>query len=39
LGWSLGVDINPVAYTFDEWQQRSITPFYKNIMREGVALN
>lgn len=38
LGWSLGVDINPVAYTFDEWQQRSITPFYKNIMREGIEL-
>jgi predicted nucleotidyltransferase len=38
LGWSLGVEINPVAYTFSEWQQRQITPFYKNVMRERVEL-
>lgn len=29
LGWSLGVEINPVVYTYDEWQRRSITPFTK----------
>ena len=39
LGWSLGVDINPVAYTYDEWMRRQITPFYKNVMKEGVGLN
>ena len=39
LGWSLGVDINPVAYTYDEWIRRQITPFYKNVMKEGVELN
>ena len=39
LGWSLGVDINPVAYTYDEWMRRQITPFYKNVMKEGVELN
>ena len=38
MGWSLGVDINPVVYTFGEWQQRQITPFYKNVMREGIEL-
>ena len=38
LGWSLGVDINPVAYTYDEWMRRQITPFYKNVMKEGVEL-
>ena len=38
LGWSLGVEINPVVYTFSEWQQRSITPFYKNVMKERVEL-
>jgi len=38
LGWSLGVEINPVAYTFGEWQQRQITPFYKNVMKERVEL-
>ena len=39
LGWSLGVDINPVAYTYDEWMSRQITTFYKNVMKEGVELN
>ena len=39
LGWSLGVDINPVAYTYDEWMRRQVTPFYKNVMKEGVELN
>lgn len=38
LGWSLGVEINPVAYTYEEWQRRQITPFYKNVMREGLEL-
>ena len=38
LGWSLGVEINPVVYTFSEWQQRSITPFYKNVMKERIEL-
>lgn len=38
LGWSLGVEINPVAYTYGEWQRRQITPFYKNVMKEGVEL-
>lgn len=38
LGWSLGVEINPVVYTYAEWQVRQITPFYKNVMREGVEL-
>ena len=38
LGWSLGVEINPVVYTYNEWQQRKITPFYKNVMKERVEL-
>jgi predicted nucleotidyltransferase len=38
LGWSLGVEINPVVYTYDEWRRRQITPFYKNVMKERVVL-
>ena len=38
LGWSLGVEINPVVYTYGEWRQRSITPFYKNVMKERIVL-
>ena len=26
LGWTLGVEIDPVVYTYGEWRQRSITP-------------
>jgi len=38
LGWSLNVEINPVAYTYGQWQQRRITPFYKNVTAEGIRL-
>ena len=38
LGWSLCIEINPVAYTYGEWLRRQITPFYKNVMKEGVEL-
>lgn len=38
LGWSLGVEINPIVYTYGQWQQRHITPFYKNVMREGIKI-
>lgn len=38
LGWKLGEEINPVLYTDSQWQQRSSTPFYKNVMSEGIVL-
>ena len=38
LGWTLGVEINPLIYTYKEWQKRQISPFYKNVMKEGVAI-
>lgn len=38
LGWSLGVEINPVVYTYNEWQRRQITPFYKSVMKERIVL-
>ena len=30
--------INPIMYTTKEWEAKSFTPFYKNVMKEGVAL-
>ena len=40
--WDLGLDtdqeINPIVYRKNEWQQRSFTPFYKNVMQDGVVL-
>ena len=38
LGWDIDEIINPIMYTTKDWEARSFTPFYKNVMREGVAL-
>ena len=38
LGWDLGKEINPVMYSAKEWQKYKITPFYKNVEKEGVSL-
>ena len=38
LGWDIDAQFNPVMYTMKDWESRSFTPFYKNVMKEGVAL-
>ena len=38
LGWLIDEMINPIMYTTKEWNAKSFTPFYKNVMKEGVAL-
>ncbi len=38
LGWSLGEEINPIMYTAEEWEKYKITPFYKNVEKEGIVL-
>lgn len=38
LGWDLGKEINPVMYTASEWEKYKITPFYKNVEKEGILL-
>lgn len=38
LGWELGEVINPVLYTQNDWIKNSFTLFYKNVMKEGIAL-
>ena len=37
-GWSVGEKINPLIYSFSDWNRRSITPFYKNVQAEGVSI-
>lgn len=37
LGWELGEMVNPILYTVNEWQGKSSTPFYKNVMAEGIV--
>lgn len=38
LGWKLNEQINPIMYTQEEWKANSITPFYDNVIREGISL-
>lgn len=38
LGWTIGEKINPVLYTFSEWEKRSFTIFHKNVEEEGIAI-
>ena len=38
LGWQIDEMINPIMYTTKEWEAKSFTPFYKNVMEEGVVL-
>lgn len=38
LGWQMDKMINPIMFTTKEWDAKSFTPFYKNVMEEGVAL-
>ena len=38
LGWEIDEMIHPIMYTAKEWEAKSFTPFYKNVMKEGVAL-
>ena len=37
-GWSVGEQINPLIYSYAEWDRRKITPFYKIVQAEGVSL-
>ena len=37
-GWTVGEQINPLIYTFSDWNNRRISPFYKNVQTEGVSL-
>jgi len=39
IGWKFGIAINTLLYSTDDWERRSITPFYKNIEIEGIEIN
>lgn len=38
LFWQQGQDVNTIIQTRGEWQQKSFTPFYKNVMKDAIAL-
>ena len=37
-GWSVGQRINPLIYSYNDWNKRNFTPFYKSVQSEGVSL-
>ena len=39
IGWNYGVAINTILYSTKEWEKRKITPFYKNVEKEGIEIN
>ena len=38
FGWEADMMINPIMYTEKDWQKRHMTPFYANVMKEGIPL-
>lgn len=38
LGWQIDENINPIIFTQKDWQSKQATPFYKNVMAEGISL-
>ena len=38
MGMDYGQEINPILYTKEKWHQNAITPFYRNVMTEGIRL-
>ena len=38
LGWQTNQMVNPIMYTIKDWESKRSTLFYKNVMKEGIAL-
>ena len=38
FGWESDMMVNPIMYTLHDWEARRGTPFYKNVMRDGIVL-
>ncbi len=38
LGWQTGEDISPQLYTINDWQERSITPYYANVEHDKLVI-
>ena len=39
MGWNYGTYISVKIYTKKEWINRSFTPFYYNVQKEGIAIS
>ena len=38
LGWHMGKSINPIIYSYNDWEKRQFTPFYHNVKEDGIVL-
>jgi len=38
LGWNAGKYFSTKIFTIEEWEMQQGTPFYKNIMKEGIEI-
>ena len=38
LGWNYGAYFSVKLYSENDWEKRSFTPFYKNIVKEGINI-
>ena len=38
IGLEIDEMVNPVMYTMRDWESKRGTPFYENVMRDGIAL-
>lgn len=38
MGWQIGAEINPMLYTYQEWEKRKFTPFYHNVEQDKITL-
>lgn len=36
--WQYGQDVNTIIQTRDEWNKKSFTPFYKNVMKDAITI-
>ena len=39
LGWKYGTYFSVKLYSENDWEKRSFTPFYKNIIQEGINIS
>lgn len=37
-GWKNGMAVSPQMYTFNEWTERSFTPYYKNVEQDKIRI-
>lgn len=38
IGWEYGEQFSVKLYTFNDWEKRSFTPFFKSVSKEGIVL-